>query len=90
MSPARDALLKKGLIYSSQRGRIAFTVPHFGRYLREQIEACRHVRRAGGSRRASRCPAATPALIERVEPYWAIEQTVEAARAASSVRPVPS
>jgi hypothetical protein len=34
LSPARDALLKKGLIYSSERGRIAFTVPHFGRYLR--------------------------------------------------------
>ncbi len=34
LSPARDALLKKGLIYSGQRGRIAFTVPHFGRYLR--------------------------------------------------------
>jgi glycerophosphoryl diester phosphodiesterase len=28
-------LLKKGLIYSGERGRIAFTVPHFGRYLRE-------------------------------------------------------
>lgn len=36
LSPARDALLKKGLIYASERGRIAFTVPHFGRYLREQ------------------------------------------------------
>ena len=36
LSPARDALLKKGLIYSSERGRIAFTVPHFGRYLRER------------------------------------------------------
>ena len=34
LSPARDALLKKGLVYSGQRGRIAFTVPHFGRYLR--------------------------------------------------------
>ena len=34
--PARDSLLKKGLIYSGERGRIAFTVPHFGRYLREQ------------------------------------------------------
>ena len=34
LSPARDALLKKGLIYSGERGRIAFTVPHFGRYLR--------------------------------------------------------
>jgi hypothetical protein len=35
LSPARDALLKKGLIYSTERGRIAFTVPHFGRYLRD-------------------------------------------------------
>ncbi|MBE7324571.1 ATP-binding protein [Nocardioides sp. Y6] len=36
LSPARDALLKKGLIYSGERGKIAFTVPHFGKYLREQ------------------------------------------------------
>jgi hypothetical protein len=36
LSPARDGLLKKGLVYSGQRGRIAFTVPHFGRYLRRQ------------------------------------------------------
>jgi AAA ATPase domain len=36
LSPARDALLKKGLVYSGQRGRIAFTVPHFGRYLQRQ------------------------------------------------------
>ncbi len=35
LSPARDALLKKGLIYSTERGKVAFTVPHFGRYLRE-------------------------------------------------------
>jgi hypothetical protein len=35
LSPARDTLMKKGLIYSGERGRIAFTVPHFGRYLRE-------------------------------------------------------
>lgn len=34
LSPARDALLKKGLIYSGERGQISFTVPHFGRYLR--------------------------------------------------------
>jgi hypothetical protein len=33
LSPARDALLKKGLIYSGERGRIAFTVPHFGAFL---------------------------------------------------------
>ena len=36
LSPARDALLKKGLIYSGERGRIAFTVPHFGQYLLAQ------------------------------------------------------
>ena len=36
VSPARDALIKKGLIYSSERGLIAFTVPHFGRFLRAQ------------------------------------------------------
>ena len=35
LSPARDSLLKKGLIYSGERGRIAFTVPHFGKYLRD-------------------------------------------------------
>ena len=35
LSPARDTLMKKGLVYSGERGRIAFTVPHFGRYLRE-------------------------------------------------------
>lgn len=40
LSPARDSLLKKGLIYSAERGQIAFTVPHFGRYLRaQQVEA---------------------------------------------------
>ncbi|WP_347350672.1 ATP-binding protein [Intrasporangium sp.] len=36
LSPARDALIKKGLIFSAERGQIAFTVPHFGRYLRGQ------------------------------------------------------
>jgi hypothetical protein len=34
LSPARDALLKKGLVYAAERGRIAFTVPHFGAFLR--------------------------------------------------------
>jgi hypothetical protein len=36
LSPARDGLIKKGLIYSSERGLIAFTVPHFGHFLRKQ------------------------------------------------------
>ncbi|HET6212732.1 MAG TPA: ATP-binding protein, partial [Micromonosporaceae bacterium] len=39
LSPARDALIKKGLIYSGERGTVAFTVPHFGRYLRTQPSA---------------------------------------------------
>lgn len=37
LSPARDSLLKKGLVFSAQRGQIAFTVPHFGRYLLSQV-----------------------------------------------------
>jgi AAA ATPase domain len=36
LSPARDGLIKKGLIYSSERGLIGFTVPHFGKFLRSQ------------------------------------------------------
>lgn len=34
LSPVRDALIKKGLIYSPERGCLAFTVPHFSHYLR--------------------------------------------------------
>ena len=34
LSPARDGLVKKGLVYSAQRGQIAFTVPHFAKFLR--------------------------------------------------------
>ncbi len=34
LSPARDGLIKKGLVYSSERGTVAFTVPHFGQFLR--------------------------------------------------------
>jgi hypothetical protein len=36
LSPARDSLLKKGLVYSAERGLVAFTVPHFGQFLRGQ------------------------------------------------------
>ena len=36
LSPARDGLIKKGLVYSSERGTVAFTVPHFGEFLRAQ------------------------------------------------------
>jgi hypothetical protein len=36
LSPARDSLLKKGLVYSAERGLVAFTVPHFGQFLRTQ------------------------------------------------------
>ena len=38
LSPARDSLIKKGLVYSAERGQIAFTVPHFGRYLLSHAE----------------------------------------------------
>ena len=34
LSPARDGLIKKGLVFSSERGAVAFTVPHFGQFLR--------------------------------------------------------
>lgn len=34
LSVARDALIRKGLVYSGERGLIAFTVPHFARFLR--------------------------------------------------------
>jgi len=36
LSPSRDGLIKEGLIYSYERGLIAFTVPHFARFLRAQ------------------------------------------------------
>ncbi|MCI0689189.1 MAG: ATP-binding protein [Sporichthyaceae bacterium] len=36
LSPARDTLIKKGLVYAAERGSIAFTVPHFGHFLRSQ------------------------------------------------------
>ncbi|WP_028707472.1 ATP-binding protein [Propionicicella superfundia] len=36
LSPARDSLIKKGLVYSAARGAVSFTVPHFGKYLRDQ------------------------------------------------------
>jgi hypothetical protein len=38
LSPARDSLMKKGLVYSAERGHIAFTVPHFGHYLLSRVE----------------------------------------------------
>src|SRR6195952_5761152 len=36
LSPARDGLIKKGLVFSGERGSVAFTVPHFGKFLRSQ------------------------------------------------------
>ena len=29
--------MKKGLVYSAERGTLAFTVPHFGRWLRSSL-----------------------------------------------------
>jgi hypothetical protein len=36
LSPARDSLIKKGLVYAAERGSVSFTVPHFGHFLRSQ------------------------------------------------------
>jgi hypothetical protein len=36
LSPARDSLIKKGLVYAAERGSVDFTVPHFGHFLRTQ------------------------------------------------------
>jgi hypothetical protein len=36
LSPARDGLIKKGLVFSGERGSVAFTVPHFGKFLRSR------------------------------------------------------
>ncbi len=36
LSPARDALIKKGLVFAEERGVVRFTVPHFGKFLRTQ------------------------------------------------------
>ncbi|MBA2559969.1 MAG: ATP-binding protein, partial [Propionibacteriales bacterium] len=36
LSPARDGLIKKGLVFAEERGVVRFTVPHFGAFLRTQ------------------------------------------------------
>lgn len=36
LSPARDGLIKKGLIFAEERGVVRFTVPHFATFLRSQ------------------------------------------------------
>ncbi|MDP9318101.1 MAG: ATP-binding protein, partial [Actinomycetota bacterium] len=36
LSPARDGLIKKGLVFAEERGVVRFTVPHFGKFLRSQ------------------------------------------------------
>jgi hypothetical protein len=38
VSPQRDGLLTKGLIYAPDRGQLAFTVPHMEAYLRGLTE----------------------------------------------------
>ncbi len=37
VSPLRDALIRKELIWSPRRGQIAFTVPRFAEFIREQL-----------------------------------------------------
>ncbi|MGH3471573.1 MAG: ATP-binding protein [Nocardioidaceae bacterium] len=38
LSPARDGLIKKGLVFAEERGVVRFTVPHFGKFLRTQLD----------------------------------------------------
>lgn len=38
VSPQRDGLLTKGLIYAPERGLLAFTVPHMAAYLRSRTD----------------------------------------------------
>lgn len=38
LSPARDALIRKGLVYAEERGFVRFTVPHFARFLRTRAD----------------------------------------------------
>lgn len=45
----RDALIRKGLIYSPRLGRAAFTVPQFDDYLRRHFELERHEPRQSGN-----------------------------------------
>ena len=37
VGPLRDALIKKGMIYSAGYGEIGFTVPLFGSFMRRAI-----------------------------------------------------
>jgi hypothetical protein len=37
VAPLREALIRKGMIYSTGFGRIAFTVPLFGDFMRRAI-----------------------------------------------------
>ncbi|WP_171788940.1 ATP-binding protein [Acidimicrobium ferrooxidans] len=39
LSPVRDALIRKGVIYAPGRGRVAFAVPWFASFLAEEIVA---------------------------------------------------
>jgi len=37
-SPARQSLIAKGIVYSPERGRVAFTVPNMGDFVRRQAD----------------------------------------------------
>ncbi|MHB8243476.1 MAG: hypothetical protein ACYDHN_15995, partial [Solirubrobacteraceae bacterium] len=52
-SSLRDALIKKGLIYSPDHGAVDFTVPHFSPFMRRRypLEAIAGDTPAGGSAR---------------------------------------
>ncbi len=36
LSPARQSLIRKGLIYAPEHGKIAFTVPNMARFISRQ------------------------------------------------------
>ncbi len=49
----REALIRKGLIYSPRLGYAAFTVPQFDRYLKRHFELEQHEPRSSRTRRAT-------------------------------------
>jgi hypothetical protein len=53
VSPVRDSLIKKGLIYSPDHGAVDFTVPHFSPFMRRRypLDTVTDEASAGGSER---------------------------------------
>jgi hypothetical protein len=45
LGPARDTLIRKGMIYSPAHGQIAFTVPLFDQFMKRTMPLARKSRR---------------------------------------------